>query len=100
MTWTARELRTGALMLTVVAVVTVPSKQAEGPAGASPLYGVTIPAGYRTWALVAPALEGAPLDELRAVLGNELALSAYRERRRSSPCHMKSTAVVSLGLRR
>lgn len=49
-----------------------------GPA-ASPIYGVTIPAGFREWQLVAPALEGAPLNELRATLGNRTAIEAYRK---------------------
>ena len=47
-------------------------------AGASPLYGVTIPTGFRQWELVAPALEDTPLDELRAVVGNATATAAYR----------------------
>ncbi|MFE1599287.1 cytochrome P460 family protein [Methylobacterium sp. ID0610] len=50
----------------------------EAVPAASPIFGVTIPAGYRDWPLVAPALEGEPLNELRAVLGNETALRAYR----------------------
>lgn len=45
---------------------------------ASPIYNVTVPDGYRHWELVAPALEAAPLDEIRAVLGNRVALDAYR----------------------
>ncbi len=45
---------------------------------ASPIYGVTIPDGYRQWELVAPALEREPLNELRTVLGNKTALEAYR----------------------
>jgi hypothetical protein len=45
---------------------------------ASPIYGVKVPAGYRDWVLVAPAQEAAPLDELRAVVGNRQALKAYR----------------------
>src|SRR5690606_27776450 len=31
----------------------------------SPIYGVTIPDGYRKWQFIAPAHETAPLDELR-----------------------------------
>ena len=46
--------------------------------GASPIYGVTIPDGYRGWELVAPSLEAEPLDELRAILGNDVAIAAYR----------------------
>ncbi len=45
---------------------------------ASPIYGVTLPVGYRNWELVAPALEGEPLNELRAVVGNAVAMEAYR----------------------
>ncbi|MBW7969543.1 cytochrome P460 family protein [Bradyrhizobium sp. BR 10289] len=56
---------------------------AEGPAqastaDASPIFGVTIPAGYKQWELIAPAEEAAPLDELRAVVGNQIAIDAYQ----------------------
>ncbi|WP_445147237.1 cytochrome P460 family protein [Dyella sp. Tek66A03] len=46
---------------------------------AAPIYGVTIPEGYRHWEMIAPAQEAAPLDELRVVLGNAVAMKAYRE---------------------
>ncbi len=46
---------------------------------ASPIFGVTIPAGYRTWALIAPSQETGRLDELRGILGNTIALNAYRD---------------------
>jgi hypothetical protein len=45
--------------------------------GVSPIFGVTIPDGYRQWELVAPAEEAVPLNELRAVLGSKTAISAY-----------------------
>lgn len=45
---------------------------------ASPIYGVELPDGYRSWQLVAPALEDEPLNELRAVVGNKVAIDAYR----------------------
>jgi hypothetical protein len=51
----------------------------EGAGRLSPIYGVAIPDGYRRWQLVGPALEAAPLNELRAVLGNQLAIRAYRD---------------------
>ena len=55
---------------------------AEGPAQntveASPIFGVTIPPGYKQWELIAPAEEAAPLDELRAVIGNQAAIDAYQ----------------------
>ncbi len=45
--------------------------------GASPLYGVTVPEGYRAWRLIGVAQESGALDELRAVVGNEKAVQAY-----------------------
>ncbi len=52
---------------------------AAGERPASPIFGVTIPDGYRQWHLIAPAQEGEPLNELRAILGNAVAVRAYRE---------------------
>ena len=45
---------------------------------ASPIYGVVLPDGYRQWEMVGVATEDAPLDELRAVVGNPIAMKAYR----------------------
>ncbi|GGP25293.1 cytochrome P460 family protein [Silvimonas amylolytica] len=50
---------------------------ANDPA-ASPIYGVKVPQGYRQWQFVAPALEAGELNELRAVLGNDVAMDAYK----------------------
>jgi len=44
---------------------------------ASPIYGVTIPERYREWELVAVAYEQ-PFDEFRSILGNPLAMKAFR----------------------
>lgn len=52
---------------------------ATNPGNASPIYGVTLPEGYRQWQLIAPATEGAPLNEIRAVVGNDIAIKAYKE---------------------
>jgi hypothetical protein len=51
----------------------------SGGGDASPIYGVKIPDGYRRWVLIAPAQEAEPLNELRAVVGNDLAIKAYQE---------------------
>jgi hypothetical protein len=51
----------------------------SGTRPAAPIYGVTLPEGYRQWELIAPAQEAAPLNELRAVLGNATAVKAYRD---------------------
>ena len=39
----------------------------------------TLPAGYRDWKLISVAHEEGNLNDLRAVLGNDLAINAYRE---------------------
>src|SRR6202167_1503590 len=48
--------------------------------GASePLFGITIPPGYRDWKLISVAHEEGNLNDIRAILGNDLAIKAYRE---------------------
>jgi hypothetical protein len=46
---------------------------------ASPIYGVKIPAGYRQWELIAVAHEAGDLDDLRAMLGNFVAMKAFQD---------------------
>jgi hypothetical protein len=45
----------------------------------SPPFGVTIPPGYRDWRLISVAHEAGDLNDLRAILGNDAAINAYRE---------------------
>jgi Cytochrome P460 len=47
--------------------------------GAVPLYGIKIPPGYRDWKLISVAHEAGNNNDLRAVLGNDIAIKAYRE---------------------
>jgi hypothetical protein len=44
-----------------------------------PLFGIKIPAGYRDWKLISVAHEEGSLNDLRALLGNDVAIKAYRE---------------------
>src|SRR5271154_6197270 len=46
---------------------------------AVPIFGIKIPAGYRDWRLISVAHEEGKLNDLRAILGNDIAISAYRE---------------------
>jgi hypothetical protein len=41
--------------------------------------GITIPSGYRDWKLISVAHEAGNLNDLRAVLGNDIAVTAYRD---------------------
>jgi hypothetical protein len=55
--------------------------QPRAEANASPIYGVTIPPGYRDWRLIAvKQLTGAggKFKQLRAQLGNDIAVDAFR----------------------
>jgi Cytochrome P460 len=46
---------------------------------AAPIYLSKVPAGYRDWKLVSVAHEGGTLNDIRAILGNEKAIKAFRE---------------------
>jgi len=45
----------------------------------SPIFVKTIPDGYRDWKVVSVAHEAGELNDIRAVLGNDIAIKAYRE---------------------
>ena len=69
------------VLATVAGVVafTVPiSRNADEQA--APIYGVTIPPGYRDWKMIAvDHLVTGKVDQLRAQLGNEIAIKAFKE---------------------
>ena len=44
-----------------------------------PLFVTKIPPGYRDWKLISVAHEAGTLNDIRAILGNDIALKAYRE---------------------
>jgi hypothetical protein len=46
---------------------------------ASPIFVTKIPPGYRDWRLISVAHEEGNLNDLRAILGNDAAIKAYRE---------------------
>jgi hypothetical protein len=72
------------LMAAVVALTGVGASMtpASGQAdeAAAPIYGITIPHGYREWRLIAvDHLAIGKVDQLRAQFGNEIAIKAFRE---------------------
>ena len=77
------------LLVAVAAVVGVVAftSHASGRADdeAAPLFGIKIPPGYRDWRLISVAHEESNLNDLRAVLGNDVAIKAYRERKLPFP---------------
>jgi hypothetical protein len=77
-----------------VALVTVTLIGAPVPATTSPRAGDDasvaiadgrLPAGYRDWRLISVAREAGDLDDIRAVLGNDAAIDAYRAGRMPFP---------------
>ena len=52
---------------------------------ALPIVDIGIPKGYRDWKLVAVAHEEGNLNDLRAILGNDVAIIVYRQDKASFP---------------
>jgi hypothetical protein len=68
------------LAIASVAGVVASTVSASGRADedAVPIFGIRIPAGYRDWRLISVAHEEGSLNDLRAILGNDKAIGAYR----------------------
>ena len=68
-----------ALLGLVVAATAILHPRSAGAEGGetSPVFGVAVPDGYRNWQVVAPS-HRTDNDEIRVILGNEIAMKAYR----------------------
>ena len=64
---------------------------------ASPIYGVTIPPGYRDWGLISVTHEEGNFNQLRAQIGNAIAIKAYRDGKLPFP---DGTIIVALHWKR
>jgi Cytochrome P460 len=51
----------------------------QADASAAPIFVTTIPPGYRDWKLISVSHEAGNLNSIGAVLGNDVAIKAYRE---------------------
>jgi len=69
------------ISVTVISGIVAFTAPASGHAdeAAVPIFGITIPPGYRDWRLVSVAHEEGTLHDIRAILGNDVAIQAYRE---------------------
>jgi hypothetical protein len=76
MKWIAFWLVAIAALAGFVAKSASTSGHADGQA--APIFGITIPPGYRDWKLISVAHEEGNLNDLRALLGNDVAIEAYR----------------------
>ena len=60
----------------------VTKSTAQSANNASPIYGITVPDGFRDWRLISVnhlAGAGGKLKQVRAQLGNDIAIKAFRE---------------------
>jgi hypothetical protein len=77
MRWIAFLLVAVAAVAGVGAFMAHASGHAEGEA--APIFGIKIPPGYRDWRLISVAHEEGNLNDIRAILGNDVAIEASRE---------------------
>jgi len=66
-----------AIAICAVALIALAAGRSDDEA--APLFGIKIQHGYRDWKLISVAHEEGNLNDLRAVLGNDVAIKAYRE---------------------
>src|SRR5579864_2766062 len=57
---------------------TAPASQ-QGGGEAVPIFGIKMPAGFRDWRFISVAHEEGNLHSFAAILGNDVAIKAYRE---------------------
>jgi hypothetical protein len=72
------------LVFSLMAAVGVAMAASADPTDA-PILGGKLPGGYRDWRLISVAHEAGSLDDIRAILGNDLAVEAYRSGRLPFP---------------
>jgi Cytochrome P460 len=70
---------TVAVVMTAGLVASLPFTSGRADDDSSPIYGVQIPEGYRDWKLISVAHEEGDLNDLRAILGNDIAIKAFRD---------------------
>jgi hypothetical protein len=56
-----------------------PASSGHADEKATSNFGMTIPPGYRDWKLISVAHEAGNLNDIRAILGNDEAIKAFRE---------------------
>ena len=76
----------------LLAATSPATQQADGRAAASIAAG-KLPSGYRDWRLISVAREEGTLDDIRAVLGNDVAIKSYRE---SKPPFPEGTIIARI----
>jgi hypothetical protein len=72
-----------AIVVTAIAAISLGgamlSLAAEDSYDSTSVFGGNLPSGYRDWKLISVAHEEGKLNDIRAILGNDIAVKAYRE---------------------
>jgi cytochrome P460 len=71
-------LLVAAVAVTCVIAANAPTSPSADEAAAAIAAG-KLPAGYRDWRLISVAREEGTLDDIRAILGNDIVIKSYRE---------------------
>lgn len=69
----------GAIVILSVVVACVAFASGQNGDNSVPMFVKEIPPGYRDWKLISVAHEEGTLNDIRAILGNDVAVKAYRE---------------------
>lgn len=77
------EIIAGVTLTVLAAFAGTASRQTGGEA--APIFGIKLPLGYRDWRLISVAHEEGKLNDFRAILGNDVAIKAFREGNRPFP---------------
>jgi hypothetical protein len=79
-----KKLSVVALVLGVSSISAVVAARLSDDQG-SPIYGVKLPDRYRDWRVITVAHEAGKNNDIRAVVGNDIAVKAFREGTRPFP---------------
>jgi len=78
-------LAVSAAAMAVFVIASVPFYAVRADDEATPVFGIKMFPGYRDWRLISVAHEEGKLNDLRAILGNDIAVQAYREKNLAFP---------------
>src|SRR5262245_43819743 len=72
-------IRGGLFVVAVMALLGGVAASGLSSGAGGPTSDITLPHGYRDWALISVATVGGPVNDMRAKLGNDVAVQAFRD---------------------
>ena len=77
--------RPGAIASAMLLIGSIALATEEYHDNSSPLFHVQLPPDYRVWQVIGVAHEAGALNDIRVILGNDVAMKAYRDGKRPFP---------------